>query len=470
MRNGRKITSKQFPRKGTLVHNGQVALNRTARNLALSALERALAVVNPYPCVRSHIKVSRSQIRFNGRGIPLSRIGRIFILSVGKAGYAMMKAAADSLAGLDYEGILVVPSGTKVRDSWRGVEVHRANHPYPGENGLVAAEASIRAARGLSASDLLICLISGGASALLPAPVEGITLHDKVRLTKMLIRSRATIHEINTVRRHISRLKGGRLAELCPAPIASLIISDVTGNSLKDIGSGLTAPDPTTFRDSVKVLKRHRVWRRTPISIRRLLISGVRGHLPETPKPRSPVFRKVSNVIVADNRAGCRAAGRFFENQEISSRIIACPSKMTATELGRYLAWLAHRVKIPGTGRAVIMGGEATLKVSGTGIGGRNQETALSALPGISGLEGTVVVALGTDGIDGNSPAAGAIADSLSSLRAKRLGLTPKEFLRRNDSYHFFRRLNDILLTGPTGTNVGDLYIMVRLAQSRGST
>jgi glycerate-2-kinase len=322
----------------------------------------------------------------------------------------------------------------------------------------------------MTSNDLLICLISGGASALLPAPIEPITLQDKRRLTEQLIRTRATIHEINTVRRHISALKGGRLVEKCVASsIISFIISDVAGNTLHDIASGLTAPDPTTYGDAVQVLRKYDIWGKIPRTVRQHLERGLAGKICDTPKPASPIFDRVHNFIIADNRYACVAAKTALQVRRIPTKVLTSQADMEAKSLGKLLASIGissktFREPIRNAG-AIIVGGETTVNVTGNGKGGRNQHTALCALQDLAGQDGLAIAAFGTDGIDGNSTAAGAIVDGNSSRRAKRIGIDPQEFLARSDSFHFFRRLNDNIITGRTGTNVGDIYITVKVGK-----
>ena len=302
---------------------------------------------------------------------------------------------------------------------------------------------------------------------MLPAPVADVPLADKRTVTQRLIRSKASIHEVNTVRRHLSELKGGRLVENCRAgQIISLIISDVPGNPLSDIGSGLTAPDRTTFRDAINVLREFDLWGSAPRSVKRHLTEGSLGRIPDTPKPGNRIFRKVHNVIVADNNAACEAARRALKRRGAPATILSSSVEMGAGDLGKLLASIAQQserfrgpVMRPG---GLVLGGETTVDVKGRGRGGRNQEIALTALERIAGLNGVALATFGTDGIDGNSPAAGALIDGGSMARAKRLGLRPRKFMVRNDSYGFFKRLGDAIITGSTGTNVSDITLLVR--------
>jgi glycerate 2-kinase len=454
--------------KQQLIRNGGSAQNQLARRLCLDALEDALAAIDPSENLRAWLKMRDGRLIAADFSIPLS--GLIRVIAVGKASVSMFEAATGVLGDHVASAILVVPKNVELPKLSRRFKAFHSAHPLPDQEGVKASEQVISSIEEMQKNDLLLCLISGGASAMLPAPADGISLEDKRNMTKQLIRSRASIHEINTVRRHLSKLKGGRLVERCKAGmILSLIISDVSGNVLSDIASGLTAPDPTTFRDAVNVLKRFRLWEVAPRSVRLHLVRGLRGRIPETPKPGNRIFRRIKNCIIADNRAACEAARKALQKSRVHSMILTSSLDMEARSLGSLLASVAkesERFNRPlGGSDALILGGETTVEVKGSGRGGRNQETALSAVERIADLPGIAIAALGTDGVDGNSPAAGAMIDGHTKMRAARLGLNAREYLNRNDSYTFFRRLSDIIVTGRTGTNVGDLYLVLRARQ-----
>jgi glycerate 2-kinase len=416
--------------------------------------------------VRAQVNVRNKQLFANGFAISLSRFKRIMLLAVGKASAPMLVAVSDILTGFDVYGVLVAPRNEAVGVADERIEVFRSDHPVPDRQGMIAAQHVIDALSRMRREELLICLISGGASAMLPAPPDGISLADLRKLTTQLIMSKATIHEINTVRRHVSKLNGGRLVKLCRASkILSLIISDVPGDPLPDIASGLTVEDPSSYEDAVEVLKSHYLWASIPKSARDHLSRGVRHRIPDTPKPGDPAFLRVHNLIIAGNRTACIAARRSLTAKKVTSVILSSSAEMDAQDMGRFLASLATEHErsngsVP-KAEAFIMGGETTVEVKGRGMGGRNQETALWAVDKIAGLEGVAIAALGTDGIDGSSTAAGALTDGDSARRASEKRMDPPKFLSRNDSYDFFRRLGDNIITGPTGTNVGDLYLMV---------
>jgi len=453
--------------RAQIIRNGGTDSNQSARRFALDALEGALRAVDPYGCLLAKVSIRNGQIRCGECSVPLANASRILILAVGKAAVPMMAAMTLLLRNYTVNGILVAPKNQYVPPFDDSILLFQSGHPVPDLTGLAASREAKRAVGMLGDNDLLICLISGGASAMLPAPANDITLQDKKRVTDELVKSRVTIHEINTVRRHLSSLKGGQLVRLSRARrILSLIVSDVPGNILPDIASGLTVEDPTTFRDAAEILQKHGLWSRVPKSVINHLTIGARGAIPETPKPGDPMFKRVSNIIIADNRVACLAAKRVLATKHVPTTILTSSAETEAKSMGRLLAAIAtssklhnHPIRKEG---AIIVGGETTVEVHGNGIGGRNQEVVLSAVEDIAGLDGAVIAALGTDGIDGNSKAAGALADGRTAQRAKRKRIDPKYFLTRNDSFRFFGRLDDNLITGRTGTNVGDVYLILR--------
>ena len=308
----------------------------------------------------------------------------------------------------------------------------------------------------------MICLISGGASALMPAPAEGITLEEKQATTRLLLASGANIHEINSIRKHISRIKGGQLARLAsPARVESLMLSDVIGDNLDVIGSGPTAPDVSTFAGAVEILDRYAIRERVPASVRERLEQGARGAIPETPKPDDPVFARVRNAIVGSNRLALAAAAACAKAQGYRTLVLSSEIQGEAREIARMHAAIAS--EMARTGRpikppaCIVTGGETTVTIRGDGLGGRAQEFALAAALEIAGLENVVIFCAGTDGTDGPTNAAGAVADGQT------LGRKPdaRRYLDRNDSYHYFESLGDLIITGPTNTNVMDVCIVL---------
>jgi hydroxypyruvate reductase len=327
---------------------------------------------------------------------------------------------------------------------------------------VAGAERIAQIAAAAGPADLVICLISGGASALLPLPAGGITLQEKQDTTRLLLASGATIHQINTVRKHISRIKGGQLARLAaPARVESLLLSDVVGDDLDVIGSGPTAPDASTFAAAGAVLDRYQIRRRVPASVRHRVEQGERGEIPETPKPGDSLFARVRNTVVGGNRLALDAAARAARQLGYRTLILSSTIQGETREIARMHAAIAR--EIAATGRpirppaCIVTGGETTVTIRGDGLGGRNQEFTLAAALDIAGLDRVVVFSAGTDGSDGPTDAAGAIADGETLARNPDARL----FLDRNDSYHYFQSLGDLVVTGPTNTNVMDVRLIL---------
>jgi glycerate-2-kinase len=304
-------------------------------------------------------------------------------------------------------------------------------------------------------------MISGGGSALLVAPHEGITLPEKQQITQLLLRAGANIQELNTVRKHISRVKGGRLAELAyPARILSLILSDVIGDRLDVIASGPTAPDPTTFQDALGVIGRYDLADKIPEKVLGILMCGARGEIPETPKEKSQAFERVENIIVGSNKKAIEIAEREAAKRGYQVTILSSELQGEAREVGGWLARKAMAMR-DGSQICLISGGETTVTVKGSGLGGRNMELALAFAQEIKGIRGITFLSAGTDGTDGPTDAAGAIVDGETITRAEAAGHSPEAYLENNDSYHFFKATGGLFLTGPTGTNVMDLQIVL---------
>jgi glycerate 2-kinase len=397
--------------------------------------------------------------------------GRLVVIAAGKAASAMARAAEEALGPLLTEALAV-----DVSDRIPLARTRRllAGHPVPDEAGRRAADEVEALARGLESDDLLLLLVSGGASALLPAPVEGLTLADKAVTTSELLRAGATIGELNAVRKHLSRLKGGGLARAAsPARVACLALSDVVGDDPSTIASGLAAPDPTTYATAIDALRRKRVWESVPAAVRGHLDAGARGERPETPKPGDPLFRRVAFAVVGSNRLAVAAAAREARRQGLRPLVLNTRLEGEAREVARTLTALLRECVEEGRPASppvcLLAGGETTVTVTGTGRGGRNQELVLAAAEPLAAFSVPAVVAsLATDGVDGNSDAAGGVADDRTLARADALGLAPPStFLAANDSWSFLGSLGDLIVTGPTGTNVMDLTALLAGAGRR---
>ena len=384
--------------------------------------------------------------------------GRTLVLAAGKAACSMALAVEQHWpADKQLFGIALTRYGhalTLERIRW--VE---AAHPVPDEAGQEAAREMLGAARAIKSVDLLLALISGGGSALLSLPAEGISLGDLRKVTQDLLRSGATIQEINTVRKHLSLIQGGRLAAACKAPVLTLIISDVTGDDPTHIASGPCAPDPTTFQEAVDVLNRFEV--KAPGAVLEHLISGLRGEREETPKPGSPVFKQVENRVIATARNSLEAAAALFRENGIEPVILGDSITGEAREVAKVMAALAREIRRHGAPFkppvVLLSGGECTVTVRASGgRGGRCAEFLLALGLELAGSADVHAIAADTDGIDGSENNAGALLAPDSLARAGAQGIDARKYLAANDSYGVFSALGDLVVTGPTRTNVND--------------
>ncbi len=425
----------------------------------------ALAAADPYNAVLNAASVEHGRLQVGGAQYDLASFERIIVVGAGKA-TARMALAIEALLGKSISaGLIVVKDGHT--EPLQIVEQMEASHPVPNQAGMAGTQRILQRVRGADEKTLVICLLSGGGSALLVAPAPGLTLADKQETTRLLLACGADIAEINAVRKHLSQLKGGGLARLAaPATLISLIVSDVVGDPLDVIASGPTVADASTWADVRGVLRRYGLLHQVPPVVRQRLEMGVAGRLADTPKPGQDFFDRVRNLIVAGNRqallAGLARAG------ELGYRGLLLSSSLTgeARVLGGVLAALAREVRASGQPLAppccLISGGESTVTLGpAPGQGGRNQELALAAALGLQGLEGVLLLSAGSDGSDGPTDAAGALAHGQSVPRGLALGLRARRHLERHDAYPFFEALGDLLITGPTRTNVMDIQILL---------
>jgi hydroxypyruvate reductase len=363
--------------------------------------------------------------------------------------------------GAPLEGLVITRSGHGLPT--RRIRVVEAGHPVPDEQGEAAAAEILERAMGLGKDDLLLALVSGGGSSLLSLPVDGVPMADLKSVTRDLLRSGAPIQDMNTVRKHLSRIQGGRLAAACPARVLALTISDVTGDDPTHIASGPCAPDPTTYADALAILERNGV--QPPASVLATLRTGQAGKLEETPKPGAPLFRRVENRVIATAHASLEAAAKYFRGQGIRPVILGDSVKGEARDVASVYAALGKEVRDHGQPWkppvALISGGEATVTVRGQGRGGRCTEFLLSLAIELGGMKGAWALAADTDGIDGSEDNAGAIATPDSLRRAAKLGLSAEKLLAVNDAWGFFDALGDLVVTGPTRTNVNDYRVIL---------
>jgi glycerate 2-kinase len=434
------------------------------RAAAQAILREALLAADPHRLVRRQLKLRAGVLEAAGVRHRLGR-GRVAVVAAGKAAVPMARAAEEVLGDRLALGLAVT---TATQGELARVRLRTASHPVPDARGLAAAAEVVALARDLGRDDLLLVLLSGGASALLPCPAPGITLEDKARTTTLLLRAGATIQETNAVRKHLSSLKGGGLARAAsPARVLTLVLSDVVGDDLSTIASGPTVPDPTHFSDALAVLRRRGVFDEAPPSVRARILSGVRGEIPETPKPGEALFRRSATHVVGSNRLSVEAAAREARRQGLRPLVLTTRLEGEAREAARVLvAVLRECVETARPARppvCLLAGGETTVTVHGEGQGGRNQELAVAAAQALDGFPVPAVVAsFATDGVDGASDAAGGIADDTTASRAAALGLAPAAaFLAASDTRNYLGPLGDLVVTGPTGTNVVDLVILL---------
>lgn len=414
--------------------------------------------------VRRSVRREGGLLAVAGRTYDLARYRGVTVVGAGKAG-APMAAALEEILGDRLLGGLVTVKYEHTQPL-RTVRLQEAGHPLPDENGLRGAAAVRDAVRSLGESDLVFAVLSGGGSALLPLPADGLALADKQETTRLLLACGADIHEINTVRKHLSAIKGGLLARLAaPATLITLALSDVVGDRLDAIASGPTVPDETTFAEAGGILSKYELTPRLPAAVVRRILDGLAGRCPETPKPGDPAFEKTQNVVVGSNRLAIQAAAREAERLGYRPLILSSSIEGESREIARAHAAMAREIRESGhpipPPACLLSGGETTVTLSGPGRGGRNQEFALAAAIDLAGLPQTLMLSGGTDGTDGPTDAAGAFADGSTVERAAAQGLDARAFLRRNDSYSFFASLGDLLLTGPTRTNVMDVRLVL---------
>jgi len=450
-----------------LLKNAGSSLDRKARKLAIDALNAALEAVDPRAIIKSKVKVKGDSLKIGGLSLNLAEFKDIFVVGGGKASGYMAEALEEVLGDRVKDGAINVPYTTPAHQTQK-IRLQRASHPIPDIAGVRGTSHMLDLVGQAEENDLMICLLSGGGSSLMPQPCSGVTLQDKRRVTDALLKSSATISEINTVRKHISSFKGGWLAKRAyPATVVNLILSDVVGDPLDAIASGPTVPDPTTFQDAIEILKRYRLWSEAPTSVRKVLLNGKRGLIPETPKADDRAFIKVHNIVVGNNTTATLAAYNTVKKAGLSALLLTSCLEGQARDVGTMLASMAKEVVTSGNPvpkpAGIVAGGETTVNVVGRGKGGRNQEIALGAALRIGNMNGVVVASASTDGVDGPTDAAGALADGETVPRSQKLGLNPRKFLAENDSYSFFSKLNDLIFTGPTGTNVGDVSVVVVL-------
>jgi hydroxypyruvate reductase len=433
------------------------------RKAAREIWEAALDAASPATCLSRAVELHDDVLRVNETEFKLD--GRLIVIGAGKAAARMGQVMEDLCGDRIASGLLVTKYDHAL--PLRRLELIEAGHPLPDTNGIAATRKIRELLQELTPKDVVVCLISGGGSALWPAPADGVTLEQKQEVTSTLLRAGATIQELNAVRKHLSAMKGGQLARWAfPASVISLIMSDVIGDPLDSIASGPTTPDTTTFADALGIIRKYAV--EVPQGVLGRFEAGARGDLPDTPKPGDPVFDRVHNAIVANNRLLIDAASAKARELGFNTAILGTEVEGEAKEVGRFWAAIAREIGLSGSPVAppacILAAGETTVTVRGKGSGGRNQEMALAWAMAMAARPSRIpccFASVATDGTDGPTDAAGGLVDPSTCARAVALGLKPLDYLQANDSCNFLKQTGDLIVTGPTQTNLMDLQILL---------
>ena len=433
------------------------------RNSARQIWEAALDAANPATCIHNSLRIHNNVLSVGGRELRID--GKLIVIGAGKAASRMAQVVEEML-GPRITGGLVVTKYEHALPLQR-IRLVEAGHPIPDAAGVGAVSEMLELLKGLKAEDIVLCLLSGGGSALWPAPAEGITLAQKQEVTSLLLRAGATILELNAVRKHLSSIKGGQLASrAAPARLVSLIMSDVIGDPLDFIASGPTAPDTTSFPEALAIIQKYAVA--VPAAVTERLQAGARGEIQDTPKAGDPLFRNVDNLIIANNRLLVDAAASKASALGFKTLILGTEVEGEAKDVAGFFAAIAKEIGRSGSPvsppACVLAAGETTVTVRGRGLGGRNQEMALAWAIAMASRATAVpccFASVATDGSDGPTDAAGGLVDPLTSQRAMDLGLVPSRYLMDNDSKNFLKATGDLIVTGPTQTNLMDLQILL---------
>ena len=450
----------------SLVKNAQTPELNRARKILVEIVESAIKAGNPTSSIKKWIKLDTDRLKIADCEVDLKQIGKIVVAGGGKAGVVMARAIEDILGDWLSEGIVNIPEGTLPLHYDGKIKFLEVRHPIPSEAGVEGTRNMLSLVQKLGEHDLAIFVISGGGSAIIPFPAEGITLAQLQEVTRLLLKSGATINELNIVRKHLSAVKGGQLAKAAyPAQIVTLLISDVVGDGLDTIASGPTYWDSTTFSDALTVLEKFDLIDKVPVEVLCRLRDGSKWLIPETPNRGDECFRNAYYKIIVSNMEALEAAKKIGISHGLNVKTLTTKLNGNARDVGQNLSYIAREVLKEGKQLPclLLLGGETTVQVTGKGIGGRNQEIALSSVSTLANLKNVAMVSFSTDGIDGPTDATGAIVDEYSLQRAEELGLDPMSYLVDNDSYHFFEKLGDLVLTGPTGTNIVDCTALLIL-------
>jgi glycerate 2-kinase len=437
--------------------------NIPVRDKIIKIIHSALQAVDPYTAVERMLRLENRELWIAEKRYRLDEIHQIWVIGAGKAGFPMTQAVVDLLAEWNPRGCVIVKEGhAPANQLGNEILIREAGHPIPDQRGVEATQELIRLLKQVQDNDLVLCLISGGGSALFTAPAGGLSLQDLRLTTELLLKCGANIVEVNQVRKHLDIVKGGGVAKLIfPGQGVALILSDVLGDALDIIASGPTVPDPSTYQDAYNILARYELIDQAPENVVRRLKLGMDGQIAETGKPGEPCFDNMANHVIGSNYLAAQAACTAAQAAEFNTLLLTTDLQGEACQAGQFIGSVLKQVassKQPVKPPAVIIaGGETTVTVHGDGLGGRNLELALGAVQGLSGLKDVCLITFATDGGDGPTDAAGAVVTGDTLRRALEKGLLPDAYLKQNNSYHFFAALDDLLRPGPTLTNVNDL-------------
>ncbi|MHA2314628.1 MAG: glycerate kinase type-2 family protein, partial [Candidatus Hermodarchaeia archaeon] len=447
--------------KGSLV-------NQQARRFALELLEAALVAVNPSQMVYNALQIKGSQLNLFNQRINLNKTNGVYLVGAGKATGHMAEAAEEILGDHITDGIIIVPPNTTEEYTLNHVQIREGGHPLPTHSSVSATKQIMTLIENSPEDALILSLFSGGGSALFTLPTTQITLKNLQDTTTLLLQSGVPIDGINTLRKHLSQVKGGQFAlQVHPRNHWVMLISDVPGDQLDMIASGPTLPDPTTFLTVGKILDEYQLWEKLPQRIREHVQAGLDQTVQETPKPDHPVFEHTVNRLIGSNIDACKAAFNAAQQKGLKARILTTECQGEARQVGEKLGALAQRMTSEEDPQVVIVGSETTVTLRHPGKGGRNTELIAATLPFLQNHEGLVIASLATDGIDGPTQYAGAIADNHSYTRAQSLNVHPEVMLARNDTYTLFEALNDHIFTGSTHTNVRDITIILQIRSAQ---
>jgi len=431
----------------------------TSREIIREIFDQALNAVLPANLVKGSLLLDKDKLWIDQQDFNLRNYDGIYIFGSGKAAYPMAAALQELLGDHVKSGFIVSSYGG---ETLNGIEIFESSHPLPTEKSVKAAEILMTRLAGLSPNDFYFYVLSGGSSSLVEKPIPPVKLDEFQDVTRLMLACGASIKEMNIVRKHLSLIKGGRLGQLTIAPGAVLVISDVVGDELETIGSAPLFCDRSTYRDGFDILIKYDLWEKVPLSVKTVIKQGVDGKIAETPKEPKP---HIKHFIIGNNLKGLMRGKKRAEAFGIKSHVITSRLRGEAREVAKMIVSIGDEIKTSGnpydTPVCLLFGGETTVTLHGSGQGGRNQEMCLAALKEIQSSRGITFLSAGTDGVDGNSDAAGAVVDYRSYERSQGLRLDPDEYLKNNNSNNFFKKTGDLIVTGPTGTNVMDITILL---------